>query len=198
MFVTGIVLSAGGSHRLGQPKQLLPYLGATLLESTLDVARSCGFDQLLLTLGGASESIRDQVDVSGTEIVENPDFRSGCGSSISTAIERVDPRADGVVLLLGDQPGIRPNTAKDLVRRAAGSPIGVCRYLDGLGHPFWFGREVFDALGRLQGDKALWKLLNSGLYDAAELPLEEPVPLDVDTWDDYRRLVASNAGAEVP
>lgn len=197
MFVTGIVLAAGASRRLGQPKQLLPYLGATLLDATLTMARSCRFDQLLVTLGGAAESIRRDVDLGGVEIVENPEFSTGCGSSIATATGRVDARAEGVVLLLGDQPDVEVDTVRDLVSRTVGSPIGVCRYLDSLGHPFWFRREVFDELGRLHGDKAVWKLLHSGRYEVAEYPLDAQVPIDVDTWADYEALVSRAAGAAV-
>ena len=54
----GLVLAAGGSSRLGRPKQLLPYRGATLLDAVLDTARACGFDQLLVALGGAADDVR--------------------------------------------------------------------------------------------------------------------------------------------
>ena len=55
MFTAGLVLAAGTSSRLGQPKQLLEYRGRTLLDNTLDVARSCGFNQLIVALGGAED-----------------------------------------------------------------------------------------------------------------------------------------------
>lgn len=61
MFVTGLVLAAGASVRLGEAKQLLPYRGRTLLDATLDLARSCAFDQLLVTLGGAADLVRERV-----------------------------------------------------------------------------------------------------------------------------------------
>src|SRR4051794_31138115 len=60
--VAGLVLAAGGSSRLGQPKQTLPYDGTTLLGRVLDNARSCGFDQLLVTLGGAAGHVLTNVD----------------------------------------------------------------------------------------------------------------------------------------
>ena len=59
--VTGLVLAAGGSKRLGQPKQLLPYGSATLLDHVLDTGRSCPFDQLLCVIGGAAEAVRATV-----------------------------------------------------------------------------------------------------------------------------------------
>lgn len=193
MFVTGLVLAAGGSTRLGEAKQLLPYRGRTLLDATLDRARTCGFDQLLVTLGASAEAVRAGVDLSGTEIVENPDFGTGCGSSIRTAIAVADARTDGVVLLLGDQPGVRPGHVRHLISAARHTPIGVCRYAEGaLGHPFWFRWDVFGELAGLHGDKAVWKLLHSGAYEVTELAVDGPVPIDVDTRDDYERLLAGS------
>ncbi|WP_341716217.1 nucleotidyltransferase family protein [Micromonospora sp. FIMYZ51] len=187
VFLTGLVLAAGASVRLGEAKQLLPYRGRTLLDATLDLARSCGFDQLLVTLGGAAEQVRARVDLTGVQVVQNTEFSTGCGSSIRSAVRQVDPRADGLVLLLGDQPGVR---AAD-VRRVAGAPtaLAVCRYADGLGHPFRFSREVFPQLAELHGDKAVWKLLHSGRHPVTEVPVDGPVPIDVDTRADYQRLL---------
>lgn len=195
MFVTGLVLAAGASRRLGRPKQLLPYRGSTLLGSTLALARSCRFDQLLLTLGGAGAAIRQRVDLSGVDVVENPEFGNGCGSSISRAMGAVEPRSDGLVLLLGDQPGVSAGSVRGLIEYAGNAPIGVCRYSGGpgLGHPFWFRREVFGDLATLHGDKAVWKLLHSGRYEVAETPVDGTVPIDVDTWQDYRALLSQRA-----
>jgi molybdenum cofactor cytidylyltransferase len=192
VFVTGLVLAAGGSIRLGEAKQLLPYRGRTLLDATLDVARACGFDQLLVTLGGSAEAVRATVNLDGTTGVENPEFSAGCGSSISAAVGATAARAEGLVLLLGDQPGVRPADVRRLVDNAADSPLGVCRYSDGLGHPFWFRRELFGELATLHGDKAVWKLLHSGRHPVTELAVDGPVPIDVDTPDDYERLLAAS------
>ncbi|RLQ08694.1 nucleotidyltransferase family protein [Micromonospora sp. BL1] len=191
MFVTGLVLAAGASVRLGEAKQLLPYRGRTLLDATLDLARSCAFDQLLVTLGGAADLVRERVDLTGVQVVENAEFSTGCGSSIRAATQVVDPRADGLVLLLGDQPGVR---AADVRRVAAATtPLAVCRYTDGLGHPFWFARDVLPELRVLHGDKAVWKLLHSGRHPVTEVPVDGPVPIDVDTRADYRRLLSGEA-----
>jgi molybdenum cofactor cytidylyltransferase len=192
MFVTGLVLAAGGSMRLGEAKQLLPYRGRTLLDATLDMARACGFDQLLVTLGGSAQAVRRTVDLDGTDTVENRDFSSGCGSSIATAVGATAARADGLVLLLGDQPCVHSADVARLIRLAAGTPLGVCRYADGLGHPFWFRRDVFADLAKMHGDKAVWKLLHSGAYEVTEVAVDGPVPADVDTREDYERLLADD------
>jgi molybdenum cofactor cytidylyltransferase len=193
MFVTGLVLAAGKSSRLGQPKQLLPYRGTTLLDATLRVARACEFGQLLVTVGGASADVQAAVDLSGTEVVVNTEFATGCSSSISAAVGAVADRSAGIVLMLGDQPGVTPDAVHRLIAGASDAPLGVCHYSDGRGHPFWFHRDVFADLLTLHGDKAVWKVIESGRYDVADVEIDGPVPLDVDTWDDYHALLAQDA-----
>lgn len=195
MFVAGLVLAAGGSRRLGEPKQLLAYRGTTLLDVTLAMARRCDFDQLLVTLGGASAEVHAHVDLHGVDVVENGEYAAGCSTSIRAALDHVDHRAEGLVLLLGDQPGVTPLAVQRLVAEAGGSPLGCCRYDDGLGHPFWFRCDVFGDLVALHGDKAVWKLLESGRYPVAEVAVAGLVPLDVDTLDGYRALLAQDGHA---
>lgn len=195
MYVTGVILAAGGSRRLGAPKQLLPYGGSTLLGASIERARRCRLDQLVVALGASSQEIRARVDLGGTEVVENPSFGEGCSSSIRTALERVDRRADGIVLLLGDQPEVDPAAVRRLVEEASGSPLGVCRYDDGLGHPFWIHRRLFDAVHSLHGDKAIWKLVDSGRHRVTEIDVRGPLPRDVDTWEEYERLLESSPGS---
>jgi molybdenum cofactor cytidylyltransferase len=64
----------------------------------------------------------------------------------------------------------------------------VCRYDDGLGHPFCFSRRVFETLRGLHGDKAVWKLVAAGGDAVAKVPVVGPVPIDVDTWSDYEAV----------
>jgi molybdenum cofactor cytidylyltransferase len=189
--VAGLVLAAGGSRRLGRPKQLLPFEGKTLLDSTLDTARACAFDQLVCALGGAIDDVRETVDLSGVEVVENPDYGAGCSSSIAAALHTVDPRCDMLVLLLGDHPGVTSTTVAMLVAAVGDAPLGVCRYDDGRGHPFAFSHRLFGELATMHGDKAVWKLLDRHAEDVVEALIPGPVPLDVDTWDDYLAVLAA-------
>ena len=189
--VCGVVLAAGGSERLGSPKQLLPYRGATLLDAVLATAHACRFDQLVVVLGGSERAVRAHVDLSDAHVVVNEEFGSGCSSSIATAVGAVDPRCDVLVLLLGDQPGVKADTVRALLGGRGDAPMAVCRYDDGRGHPFAFAREMFPALRDLHGDKGVWKLLEARPGDVAEVPIAGPVPRDVDTWEDYRAAVAA-------
>jgi molybdenum cofactor cytidylyltransferase len=192
-FTCGLVLAAGGSRRLGQPKQLLPYRGATLLDWVVGTARQCALDQLVVALGGAADQVRELVDLRGADVVVNDGFGDGCSSSIAAALTAVDERCDVLVLMLGDQPGVTTEAVGALLARRGDAPLAVCRYEDGLGHPFAFAREVFGDLRALHGDKAVWRLLDERAPEVAEVAVPGLVPLDVDTWADYQAVLAEVA-----
>jgi molybdenum cofactor cytidylyltransferase len=190
----GLVLAAGGSHRLGQPKQLLPFGEGTLLDHALGIGRACGFDQLICALGGASDEIRRRVDLRGVDVVENRDYGEGCSSSIAAALGAVEGGCDVLVLLLGDQPGVRPETVRALLAARGAAPLAVCRYDDGRGHPFAFSRDLFGELQAMHGDKAVWKLLEGRADTVVEVPVAGRVPRDVDTWEDYAAVLRETVG----
>jgi molybdenum cofactor cytidylyltransferase len=190
VFVTGLVLAAGGSTRLGTPKQLLPYGQKTLLDHVLDTARGCEFDQLVCVIGGSADEIRNQVDLSNAEIVENRQYGEGCSSSIAAALDAVDPRADVLVLMLGDQPGVTADAVSALLAGRGESPLAACAYANGRGHPLAFAASAFPDLKQLHGDKGVWKLLDRRGTEVADVPVPGPIPRDVDTDEDYRALRA--------
>jgi molybdenum cofactor cytidylyltransferase len=190
-FVTGLVLGAGGSQRLGRPKQLLPYRDGTLLGHVVGVARTCSFEQLVVALGGAAQEVREHVDVRGAEVVVNDAYGEGCSSSIAAALRAVDPRCDVLVLMLGDQPGVTAATVAALLAGRGDAPLAVCRYDDGRGHPIAFARGMFGALAELHGDKGVWRLLDQHAGEVSEVAVEGAIPLDVDTEQDYAAVLAS-------
>jgi molybdenum cofactor cytidylyltransferase len=189
--VAAVILAAGASRRLGQPKQVLELDGATVLDATLAVARESGCAPVVVVLGGAADRVREEVDLSGVRVVENHDFGEGCATSIRTALGALPAWTDGIVLLLGDQPRVRVETIQELEATARGHAVGVCDYDDGLGHPLWFDREMFGALDAMHGDKAVWKLVDAGPDgDVVRVPIAGPVPRDIDTWADYEAMLA--------
>jgi molybdenum cofactor cytidylyltransferase len=192
-FVTGLILAAGGSSRLGAPKQLLPYGNDTLLDHVLNTARACEFDQLVCVIGGVADEIRERVDLKNVEVVENRHFGEGCSSSIATALTAVDQRAEVLVLMLGDQPGVTPHTVKTLLAGRNHAPLAACAYEDGRGHPLAFARSTFGELQALHGDKGVWKLLDRAGDQVVDVPVPGAIPRDVDTDEDYRAVIAEAA-----
>jgi molybdenum cofactor cytidylyltransferase len=187
--VCGLVLGAGGSRRRGRPQQLLPYGDGTLLGHVVGVARECGFAQTVVAIGGAADAVRSSVDLDGVDVVVNEAYGEGCSSSIAAALGVVDPRCDVLVLLLGDQPGVTPETVRALLAGRGDAELAVCRYEDGRGHPIAFARSAFGELANLHGDKGVWRLLDRG--DPVEVPIAGPIPRDVDTPEDYEAVLAS-------
>ena len=179
--VSGLVLAAGGSSRLGQPKQLLPFGGATLLDHVLGVARACPFDQLVCVLGGGADDVRATVDLDGVEVVVNEGFGSGCSSSIAAALPVID--GDVLVLLLGDQPGVAPASVRALLAgavtrrspRAATTTAAATRSRSpARSSP---AGRVARRQGRLEAARPR--------ATVADVRVHGPIPPDIDTWDDY-------------
>jgi molybdenum cofactor cytidylyltransferase len=193
MTVALLVLAAGRSARLGRPKQLLPFRGRPLLDAVLSVARACPAAQRLVAVGGAADDVRAAVDLTGFDVVVNASYGTGCSSSIAAAVPELAPETDVVVLLLGDQPCVTTDAVERLLDGRGDAPLAVCRYDDGIGHPFAFGRAVLPHLAQLHGDKAVWKLLEQRAADVVEVRVPGTIPLDVDTQEDYERLLSSTA-----
>jgi molybdenum cofactor cytidylyltransferase len=188
-FVTGLVLGAGGSKRLGSAKQLLPYGDGTLLGHVVGTARCCSFDQTIVAIGGSAPDVRAGTDLAGAEVVVNDAYGEGCSSSIAAALAAVDERCEAMVLMLGDQPGVTAETVRSLLAGRGDAPLAVCRYDDGDGHPIAFDRSVFADLADLHGDKGVWRLLDRRAAEVRRVPIAGPVPRDVDTPEDYQAVL---------
>jgi len=191
-FLTGLVLAAGSSMRLGQPKQLLPYRGTTLLGWTIAQAEaSPALDEVLVILGHASDEILASVALARARPVLNPEFGEGCAASYRTGLAAADPRAGGVLILLSDQPGVDVEAigrVADAWRTSSDGRIVIASYQGAPGHPLLFDRQLFPDLAALHGDKAAWKLVDQHPEWVQAIEIGRPLPKDVDTWADYTAL----------
>ncbi len=195
-FVSGLILGAGGSTRLGQPKQLLPFKGTTLLGWVVGEAEGAtALDEVVVVLGRAAEEIRSRVAFGRARVVENPVFGEGCSSSYRAGIGTLDQRAEAVMVLLGDQPGVDRAIIERVAEdwRRDGGRIVLASYRGKRGHPMLFARDLFDTLVGLRGDKAAWKIVDAHPEWVREVPLACSLPADVDTWAGYE---AARAVAE--
>lgn len=195
-FVSGLVLAAGSSTRLGQPKQLLPFQGTTLLEWTVArIAAAPALDEVVVVIGGAAAEVRRRVDFGRARVVENVEFGEGCAASYRTGLAALDPRADAVAVLLGDQPGIESAVIDRVVAawRHDQDRIVATAYRDHLGHPLIFPRSTFDALRALRGDKAAWKIVDAHAESVRAVPVDRPSPADVNTWVQYEATLRASS-----
>ncbi len=192
--ITGIILAAGASRRLGRPKQLLEFQGKPLLQHAIDHARASRLDEIVLVLGANRDRIEAAVDSSGLRVVENPDFAAGQSTSLIAGINTVDAHADGVLFLLGDQPGVTPEIIDDELDSFDGDPsaIVMTSWRGKPSHPVLFGRGYFDALRGLTGDTGARPIIAEARDRVRLVPTDRPIPRDVDTEDDYRQLLADD------
>jgi molybdenum cofactor cytidylyltransferase len=192
-FISGLILGAGASNRLGPPKQLLPFRGTTMLGWVVDQARRAdSLDEVVVVLGRAAEEIRVRVDFGDARVVENPVFAEGCSSSYRAGIEALNPRSEAIMIILGDQPGITPEIINALAEewRGADAPIALCSYRGHKGHPMIFAQSMFEQLKGLHGDKAAWKLVDAKSDLVQEIHFDLPFPDNINTAQDFELLAS--------
>jgi len=190
-FISGLILGAGASQRLGPPKQLLPFRGTTMLGWTVKQAeRAARLDELIVVLGRAADEIRQQVDFGAARVVENPVFTEGCASSYKAGLAALNPKSQAMMIILGDQPGIQPEVIDHLAEewRRREPLIALCSYNGRKGHPMIFAQSMFEQLAALHGDKAAWKLVDANAALVQEIELNLPFPDDINTAEDFERI----------
>lgn len=190
---TGIlILAAGSSSRLGQPKQLLSYRHKTLLGNTIEAAIKAVNRRVLVILGSNHQVIANNIDQFDVSTVYNPDWEDGISSSIRTGLAEMllaNEDLDAVILSVCDQPFITQSVFEDLIIEAAASnkSIIASAYGEVLGTPVLFDRQHFDALSLLRGNSGAKTLLIKYKDQVAPVSFDKG-EIDIDTPEDYSRL----------
>ncbi len=191
--MTGIIiLAAGASTRMGQPKQLLPYEGGNLLQHTIDTAVGTGFHPVIVVLGAKANEMLPAIENNNIIIAENKQWAKGLGSSVRAGISTLMkhlPAADSVVLMLCDQPFITAALLNQLIetKAATNKYIIATMYRDTVGVPVLFDKSFFRELLQLQGQNGAKKLLLQYPNEVATVPFPEAA-VDIDTPEDYEQL----------
>ena len=190
--VAGIVLAAGQGTRMGQSKQLLPFRGRTILECVVDSALASSLHRVVVVLGHQADVIEPLLKGRGVTTVVNRLFPTGQSSSLKAGLQALTGESEAALFLLGDQPLIGAQTIDLVVAafEASRSPIVVPVYAGRRGNPALFSRETFPRIGRLSGDCGARPLFAEYAERLLALPVPTPdILFDVDTEDDYRRLL---------
>ncbi len=189
--MTGIIiLAAGSSSRLGQPKQNLVYKGKTLLQRAVETALASICETVVVVLGANTEVIKPTIANYGVEIVENSDWSEGMASSIRTGVKKVlqiSPDVQSIILMLCDQPHVDTYLINLLV--AAKAHLGICAssYHDTIGPPVLFDSIYFEDLLALEGTEGAKKVMYKYQEKVKEIPFAQG-RIDIDTITDYERL----------
>jgi molybdenum cofactor cytidylyltransferase len=184
-----VLLAAGGSARLGRPKQLAQVGGETLVRRAAAACLASAVRRTHVVVGAHGDAVAAELAGLAVEIVANDRWAEGMSSSIRAGLAAA-AGADGVLLVLADQPGLRSDVL-DALARALETPasIAACAYGGGLGAPAAFGRAHFPALAALHGDEGARRLLarHAPAVIAVAFPEGE---LDVDREEDLERARA--------
>ena len=181
-----VVLAAGGSRRLGQPKQLLSIFGEPLLRRVVRMAADTEPDHLVVVLGSNASDCVAVIKDFGADIVVNPFWECGLAGSVRLGVERAQEEgADAVLLLLADQPLLDSEVIRRFLVRANGQTdlIVAARYDAVLGAPMMFGSDWFAQLKKLEGDEGARSLVPQEAGRVEIIDWSEGA-IDVDTPED--------------
>ena len=187
-----VILAAGSSTRLGQPKQLLEFHGTSLIQRITQIAVDAVQKPVVVMLGANYSLIHGRLTNLPVHIVYNPDWPQGMTSSIRKGLMALlgfSPDTEGVIFAVCDQPYITPDLFQEMISigRQSQKPIVACLYNNVLGTPVLFKKEYFDVLLALKDNEGARKILQSHPESAEAVPFPHGI-FDVDTMQDYVAL----------
>ncbi|HEY3629109.1 MAG TPA: nucleotidyltransferase family protein [Terracidiphilus sp.] len=193
MSIAAMILAAGGSRRLGRPKQMLVHDGETLLNRAIRRASDAGAGPVLVVLGAQFEMIRASIQSSSALVVHNDRWRQGMGRSVAEGMRALAvcaPDVDGVLLMGCDQPLLTADHLRALLNAFAspGVPaIAASSYAGINGVPAVFPRETFDDLRALRGDKGARSVIEHAALPVAAVEFAGG-DVDIDAPEDLANL----------
>lgn len=186
----GVILAAGAARRYGQAKLLLPWRGEPLVRHSARTALEAGLSPVVVVAGAGLDDVRQALEGLEVQVIHNPEWEAGQSASVRAGLRALPQLCGGAVFLLADQPQIPARLIQSLVETHAATlaPL-VAPMVDGKrGNPVLFDRDLFPELLSLSGDTGGRGLFSR--YPVAWVPWHDPAPLlDVDTPEDYRRLL---------
>lgn len=186
MTIGTIILAAGNSSRLGQPKQLLEKSGQPLVRHMAQLAHDLNAGPVVVVVGANAEPIREALHDIQVRILPNPDWETGMAGSLKIGVELLEKTfPDAILVLLTDQPYVSRALLEQLIETATSShkAIIASEYNNVQGVPVLFRPEFFDALKALTGDTGARKLIQQHPDEVATVPFEQGV-IDLDTPED--------------
>jgi molybdenum cofactor cytidylyltransferase len=190
--IGAVILAAGKSSRLGQPKQLLQFRGRTLVRRIVDAAHEAGCSPIVVVIGSDKDKVARELERTNAVIVENVNWSDGMGTSIRSGVQRsLDgaPNVEAIVLLVCDQPLVDSHTIEQLIALGAKTKkaIVASSYAGTLGVPALFDRSCAEELLRLDDASGAKPIIFSNHDRVAEFPFPEG-QIDIDMAADYEKL----------
>jgi molybdenum cofactor cytidylyltransferase len=190
--ISGVVLAAGTSSRLGRAKQLLDLDGKPVLQHVVDALEASSLDETVVVLGHQAEVIARALRMpASARIVVNPDYAAGQSTSLRSGLESLEIEAEAAVIVLGDQPGVTAGMIDRVIEEWKSSGASVVRAYFGStpGHPVLVGRAAWGPFVSASGDEGARTVMSSVRGEVRKVLLGDEPLVDVDTWEGYERLI---------
>jgi len=187
--LSAILLAAGESKRMGEPKQLMPLGSSTLVGQAIDNLLNASVDETIVVVGHKAEEITKAIATKPVKIMLNPNYRQGMSTSIIAGLILVDPKSQAVMLALGDQPLVASQTINQLIEafHNQNKGIAVPTHQGKRGHPIIFAIRYKPELMELEGDIGGREILQRHPEDILEVAVDsESVITDINTQEDYQ------------
>ncbi len=191
--VSGIILAAGQSKRMGRIKQLLPFRGKPLISHIVCTALASRLDEVIVVLGYGAEEIGRNVDFGDAQVVMNNDYQAGQSTSLQTGISAISDRSEAALFILGDQPLLNSGVINRLIEEFERERIGflVPTFHGKRGNPVLVGRSFFPHLESLTGDQGARALFQEHADQVKDFDVGDGcIHIDIDTPDDYLKLTS--------
>jgi molybdenum cofactor cytidylyltransferase len=190
--IGAVILAAGKSTRMGEPKQLLRLNGKPLVEIILGNVRGADVADVVLVLGFGAEAIRRAVALEDVKVIVNQDYEQGMASSLGAGLAALDPTTDAALIVLGDQPSVRPETLNRMIERyqRSDAQILVPMYQGFRGNPVLLDRSVFPEVMALKGDIGCRAVFGNHQDGIVKVMVDDiGILLDIDSMDDFAKLL---------
>jgi molybdenum cofactor cytidylyltransferase len=193
--VAVLVLAAGRSTRMGGPNKLLqPWDGKAIVRISVENALHADVGPVYVVTGHQSDQVRAALSGLDVQFIDNPAYADGLSTSVRAGIAALPASIDGVIVCLGDMPGVDATLIRRLIdafQPTAGAVAVIPSYNGQRGNPVVWARRFFPDLLRLEGDAGARALLRSFSEGVVEVPVDKvAVTFDVDTPDDLSALNA--------
>jgi molybdenum cofactor cytidylyltransferase len=187
-----IILAAGASRRMGQPKQLLKMGEENLLSRVIRIARTSDFDCVSVVLGANIELIFPEIDTSGISVFLNPNWDLGMSSSLACGLKhslRKFPQLASVLILLVDQPFLSVDLVNSFLEtyQQKHPPVVAAHYAGTHGVPALFDKSIFPQLLEQEGQVGARKLIHQLQNELIGIDFPEG-EIDLDTPEDLQQL----------
>ena len=189
--IAAVVLAAGASTRMGTAKQLLEIDGRPLVQHVLDNVQRSGIGEIILVLGHSAEAIQRELKLEGAKVVLNENFLQGMGTSLKSGLAAVDSKVQAALIVLADQPFVRPETLDQLIaeHERTRPQIVIPTYRGFRGNPVLLDRSVFPEVMGLSGDIGCRAIFGEHQDGIVKLEVGDVgILLDIDQKRDYESL----------